>query len=84
METRHTLDGILERVVYRSEAEGSTVARLLVPGRKNPATIAGNILSVNPGEPLRLTWKWVLHTMSGEQFQVERCLSDKARGQVII
>ena len=74
-EDRVTIEGVLERVVYQSEDDGFTVARLQLPGKTDLVTIVGNILSSNPGETLRLRGKWVVNVKFGEQFQVESCLS---------
>ena len=70
-----TMEGVLDRVVYQSEDDGFTVARLQVPGRKDLVTIVGNILSASPGETLRLRGEWVINVRFGEQFRVDSCLS---------
>ena len=69
---RVTVEGVLERVVFQSEDDGFTVARLQLPGKTDLVTIVGNILSANPGETLRLRGKWVVNVKFGGQFQVER------------
>jgi exodeoxyribonuclease V alpha subunit len=67
-----TLQGTLERITYLNEESQYVVARLEVPGRPDPATIVGNLLSVTPGETLRLHGAWTRHEKYGEQFRVER------------
>jgi len=66
-----TLQGTLERITYVNEENHYVVARLQVPGRRELATIVGNLPSVTPGETLKLTGEWTLHTKYGEQFKVE-------------
>src|SRR3970040_2676005 len=66
-----TLQGTLERITYVNEENHYVVARLQVPGQRELATIVGNLPSVTPGETLKLTGEWTLHTKYGEQFKVE-------------
>ncbi len=66
-----TLQGTLERITFVNEENHYVVARLQVPGRKELTTIVGNLPSVTPGETLKLTGEWTLHTKYGEQFKVE-------------
>jgi len=66
-----TLQGTLERITYVNEENHYVVARLKVPGRRELATIVGNLPSVTPGESLKLTGEWTLHTKYGEQFKVD-------------
>ncbi len=66
-----TLQGILERITYVNEENHYVVARLQVPGQRELTTIVGNLPSVTPGETLKLTGEWTLHSKYGEQFKVE-------------
>ncbi len=66
-----TLQGTLERITYVNEENHYVVARLQVPGRRDLATIVGNLPTVTPGETLKLTGEWVQHNRYGEQFKVE-------------
>lgn len=72
MERPSVLQGQLERITFKSEETGYTVARLKVKGQKDLATIVGNLVSVNVGEELKLTGKWTSHKKYGEQFSVEQ------------
>lgn len=65
------LQGTLERITYVNEENHYVVARLKVPGRRELATIVGNLPSITPGETLKLTGEWTLHNKYGEQFKVE-------------
>jgi exodeoxyribonuclease V alpha subunit len=67
-----TIQGTLERITYVNEENQYVVGRLQVPGRRDLATIVGNLPAVNPGETLRLHGRWTLHKKYGEQFQVDR------------
>jgi exodeoxyribonuclease V alpha subunit len=65
------LQGTLERITYVNEESRYVVARLKVPGRRELATIVGNLPSVTPGETLKLTGEWTVHNKYGEQFRVD-------------
>lgn len=67
-----TLQGIVERITYVNEETQYVVARLDVPGRRDLATIVGNLPSLTPGETLRLHGSWTHHKKYGDQFLVER------------
>lgn len=64
------LQGQMERVTYFNEENHYTIAKLKVQGQKNSVTIVGNLLSVCPGEILRLKGTWDSHPKYGEQFKV--------------
>jgi exodeoxyribonuclease V alpha subunit len=64
------LQGQLERITYRNEENHYTVARLKVKGYRNPVTIIGSLVSVSPGEVLRLKGSWDVHPRYGEQFKI--------------
>lgn len=68
-----TLQGTIERITYVNEETQYVVARLDVPGFREPATIVGNLPSLTPGQTLRLHGTWTHHRKYGDQFQVERC-----------
>jgi exodeoxyribonuclease V alpha subunit len=75
MEGKTVIEGILERVTYLNEENNYTVAKLQVKWRKELVTIVGNMLSVNPGETLRLRGEWVTNKRFGEEFRVESGIS---------
>ncbi len=56
--TYSTIQGTLERITYANEENQYVVGRLQVPGRRELATIVGNLPAVNPGETLRLHGRW--------------------------
>ncbi len=64
------LKGQIERITYHNEENHYTIARLVVPGQKGLVTIVGNLVSVSPGEVLRLMGTWERHPRYGEQFKV--------------
>ncbi|HWN83273.1 MAG TPA: hypothetical protein VNM87_14345, partial [Candidatus Udaeobacter sp.] len=65
------LAGIVDRIVYANEENGWTVLRLLVPGRRDPATVVGNLLGMQPGESVELAGSWQRDRKYGEQFRAE-------------
>jgi len=66
-----TIEGVLEKIVYRNDENGYTVARLIVDDSDRPITVTGNLFSISPGESLRCTGKWVAHAKFGRQFNVD-------------
>ena len=66
------LDGVIERVTFHSEANGYTVARISVEGKRDLVTIVGGFGNPVAGECLRLFGRWTAHRQFGRQFQVER------------
>ncbi len=75
MATLTTIEGVLERIVYVNEETSYTVARLQEKGRKELTTVVGKLISVAPGETLRLEGSWVRDKKYGEQFRVENYCS---------
>ena len=67
-----TVEGSVARITYVSEETQYVVARLDVPGRPDPVTIVGTVLSLTPGETLRVHGRWSHHPKYGEQFKVDR------------
>ena len=74
-DSRSTLEGVLERIVFFNEENSFTVARLQVVGKRDLITIVGALPLPTPGETLRLKGQWVVDTKFGQQFHVESCLS---------
>ncbi len=65
-----TLEGTLDRITYRSEDDGYTVARLTPHGRTYQVTVVGRLAAINPGETLVLEGDWQEHREHGRQFVV--------------
>jgi len=70
-EEEETLDGTLERIVFRADDTGFTVARLKVAGAADPITVVGNLISVHEGTPLRVRGRWADDRKWGRQFKIE-------------
>ena len=64
-----TLDGTLERVVFKNDESGFTVARFMTP-KQEIVTIVGELVDLNVGLPLRLVGQWVEDRKFGRQFRV--------------
>lgn len=65
--------GQLERVTFKNEENGYTVAKILICGSKSLVTAVGNIPSSMPGEILNMSGEWSHHPKFGEQFKVVSC-----------
>jgi exodeoxyribonuclease V alpha subunit len=66
-----TIEGTLERVTFRNDENGYTVARLMPRDKGYTVTIVGNLPGAQIGELLRCEGRWVEHTTHGRQFEVE-------------
>jgi exodeoxyribonuclease V alpha subunit len=64
-----TLDGTVERFVFRNAESSFTVARFETPAHQH-VTIVGELVGVNEGLPLRLRGHWVDDKKFGRQFRV--------------
>lgn len=62
------LEGSLERITFRSDETGYTVARLQPAGKRHLVTVVGKLLDVQPGEALRIEGEWITHATHGRQF----------------
>ena len=65
------LSGEVERLAYSSDESGFTICRLVVPGRRDLVTVAGNMPGIQPGERLFLQGRWINHPVHGYQFRAE-------------
>jgi exodeoxyribonuclease V alpha subunit len=68
--TNLEIKGQVERITYYNEENGYTIAKIKVQGRVGLVTIVGNIVSLMPGETLKLNGFWDNHPRYGEQFKV--------------
>jgi exodeoxyribonuclease V alpha subunit len=64
------IKGQIERITYYNEENGYTIAKVKAVGRHELVTVVGNLLSVNPGEVLKLQGEWHFHPKFGEQFKI--------------
>jgi exodeoxyribonuclease V alpha subunit len=64
-----TLDGTLERFVFRNDESSFTVARFETTAHEH-VTIVGELVGVNEGLPLRLRGRWTLDKKFGRQFRI--------------
>jgi exodeoxyribonuclease V alpha subunit len=64
------LEGHLERITYTDEKTGFTIAKVIVPGRRDPVTVVANLMAPSPGEFLKMKGAWVRHPKYGRQFKV--------------
>lgn len=60
----------VERITYYNEENGYIIAKAKIQGRMNLVTIVGNIVSLIPGEVLKLKGYWDNHPKYGEQFRI--------------
>ncbi len=65
-----TLEGTLERIVFRNEENSWTVARIREESSDRLRTAVGKIPGVNVGESVRFEGKWIQNPKFGEQLQI--------------
>lgn len=65
-----TLEGTLERVVFKGEDSGYTVARFTPTTGKVPVTVVGHLVEIQEGVPYTLHGVWVDDRKWGRQFKV--------------
>jgi len=63
------LAGRVERVTFHNPESGFCVLRVAVPGRREPATLVGEIAQVAVGEQVHATGAWVTDRTHGQQFK---------------
>jgi exodeoxyribonuclease V alpha subunit len=63
------IEGVVESLLYSSEATGYSVVRLRSGGQL--LTAVGNLTAPVPGERVRLKGRWTNHPRFGRQFSVE-------------
>jgi len=66
------LEGTVESVVFESDAGDYVVARFMPDGAAEKIPIVGSMMSLRPGEHLRVAGRWTVHKKFGRQFKVER------------
>lgn len=71
--------GTLERITYRQEESGFTVARLKQPRKKDLTTIVGTLPHLSVGDTLRLIGNWKKHPSHGMQLEVSECYFDSPK-----
>lgn len=72
---RFEIEGLVERITFSSEETGYIIGKLKVKGYSDLVVFTGNLLSVNPGEFLKLKGRWVHHPKYGTQFKVDSYVS---------
>lgn len=66
-----SLEGTVERIVFRNEENGFTVARFLPQGKKQLVTLVGRFPQLHSGESLQVEGKWQHNSQYGWQLVVE-------------
>jgi exodeoxyribonuclease V alpha subunit len=64
------LYGQIERISYTNEENGFTIAKVRIQGRRELATVVGNMMAPTPGEILEMKGAWTNHPRYGEQFRI--------------
>jgi len=64
------LSGQIERITFTNEANGFTIAKVKVQGKRDPVTVVGNLMAPMPGEIIDMRGEWAHHPKFGEQFKV--------------
>jgi exodeoxyribonuclease V alpha subunit len=70
-----SINGVVKKVVYASEASGWAVLRVQLASRRTMATVVGPLVGVQPGETVGVTGQWVKDPKYGRQFRAQTYLS---------
>lgn len=63
------IEGIVEEIIYKNEANGYTVCE--IRGGKSIVTAVGYMPFINAGETIKASGRWVKHPDYGDQFKVD-------------
>jgi len=66
-----TISGQIERVTYHNPDSGFAVLKVKVKGRRELATIVGNVTTVTAGEHVQATGQWRIDREHGPQFAAQ-------------
>ena len=66
-----SLKGYIDRITYHNPENGYTIARLVVKGKRERATVVGAVASLREGENIEIQGDWVNHPRFGRQFKIE-------------
>jgi len=69
-----SVEGTVERVVFRNPENGYSVIRLAVDGAPLLATVVGSFQRVDAGERVRFSGEWAVDPKHGRQFKAATCL----------
>jgi exodeoxyribonuclease V alpha subunit len=70
-DVQESLRGTVERIVFRNEENGFTVARFIPEKKKKQLTIVGRFPQLHSGESLQVEGKWQHNKQYGWQLQVD-------------
>lgn len=65
--------GTIERITFQNPENGFTVAKLLMPRKKELTTLVGSLPPLHPGEQVRCFGAWKNNASHGPQFEVKEC-----------
>ena len=65
------VEGVIDRVTFRSEETGFSVLRIRVPGRRELVTVVGRAAHVIAGQSIEATGSWVEDSRYGTQLRAE-------------
>lgn len=64
------VEGQIDRITFKSDETGYTVARVLLPGSAGSITVVGDLSGIAPGVMLRMEGVWENHPRYGRQFRL--------------
>lgn len=67
----NVIEGTIEAVIFRNEANGYTILEVYSEDRKEVVTVVGVMPYVGEGEAISVTGEWVFHNEYGKQFRAD-------------
>lgn len=65
------IEGIFEKILYRDDSNGWSVARITVLPSHDLITATGTFFGIHPGERVLVRGKWINREPYGQQFQMD-------------
>ncbi len=78
------IHGYVERITFRNDENGWTVAKVAIPPSKELLTVTGSFNSIFEGLGFEMFGKWSEHPHYGKQFRAERSVMLKPRSKAAI
>ncbi len=63
------IKGEIDRVTYRDDASGFTIAQVHIPGQQTTTTVVGHLSVPTPGTRITAVGRWIDHPKFGQQFK---------------
>lgn len=67
------IEGQIERITFANPETGYTIAKIRISGTDRLITVTGNLMSLAPGEMVKVQGEWINHPKFGHQLKAASC-----------